>query len=188
MAELENDIFFFEYWVFQKKILLFPNENNVFLHYGWFLQNLGKDFNRTNTHTTAKGYNKMITFTGLRGCSKDFVQPKNVSRSHILGGPVVICYWIYFCLWCFLWKCGICGCTLPVFVTDIEKLLMQVISDKNLTVGWKKHSQIYRVTCHTRHVRPKLHANVELFRLQNFKLFNFWILVFTQGPCIMAKF
>ena len=36
------------------------NENNLgfhmryhfFLHYGWFLQNLGKDFIRTNMHTT----------------------------------------------------------------------------------------------------------------------------------------
>ena len=25
---------------------------NLFLHYGWFLQNLGKDFIRTNMHTT----------------------------------------------------------------------------------------------------------------------------------------
>ena len=38
----------------------FPNENqlgfhmryHLFLHYGWFLQNLGKDFIRTNMHTT----------------------------------------------------------------------------------------------------------------------------------------
>ena len=25
---------------------------HLFLHYGWFLQNLGKDFIRTNMHTT----------------------------------------------------------------------------------------------------------------------------------------
>ena len=58
-------------------------------------------------------------------------------------GTIVMDYWISFCLWCFLWKCG---CTLPVFVTYIEKLLMQVISDKNLTVGWKKHSQLHWLT------------------------------------------
>ena len=34
---------------------------HLFLHYGWFLQNLGKDFIRTNMHTTVflKG-NKLI--------------------------------------------------------------------------------------------------------------------------------
>ena len=40
--------------------LLHHNENkqpvhmryHLFLHYGWFLQNLGKDFIRTNMHTT----------------------------------------------------------------------------------------------------------------------------------------
>ena len=40
--------------------LVFSNENNLAfhmryhfcLHYGWFLQNLGKDFIRTNMHTT----------------------------------------------------------------------------------------------------------------------------------------
>ena len=46
----------------QKKIsvLFFSNENKLgfhiryhsFMHYGWFLQNLGKDFIRTNMHTT----------------------------------------------------------------------------------------------------------------------------------------
>ena len=43
--------------VFKKKIL---NENQLgfhmryylFLHYGWFLQTLGKEFTRTNMHTT----------------------------------------------------------------------------------------------------------------------------------------
>jgi hypothetical protein len=41
-------------------VLFFSNENNLgfhmryhfFLHYGWFLKNLGKDFIRTNMHTT----------------------------------------------------------------------------------------------------------------------------------------
>ena len=46
--------------VFQKKMfLIFPNENQLgfhmryrlFLHYGWFLQNLEKDFIPTNMHT-----------------------------------------------------------------------------------------------------------------------------------------
>ena len=45
---------------FKKKKMLHPNENkqsvhmryHLFLHYGWFLQNLGKDFIRTNMHTT----------------------------------------------------------------------------------------------------------------------------------------
>ena len=38
------------------KKMLHLNENkqpdHLFLHYGWFLQNLGKDFIRTNMHTT----------------------------------------------------------------------------------------------------------------------------------------
>ena len=49
----------FEFF-FQKKKLLHLNENkqpvhmryHLFLHYGWFLQNFGKDFIRTNMHTT----------------------------------------------------------------------------------------------------------------------------------------
>ena len=57
LVELENYIFWvFGYWVFQKKVLFHPNENGLsfdmrhcwlFLHYGWFLQNLEKDFIRT---------------------------------------------------------------------------------------------------------------------------------------------
>jgi hypothetical protein len=55
----------FEFF-FQKKnsFLLHLNENkqpihmknNLFLQYGWFLQNLGKDFIRTNMHTTVEGW------------------------------------------------------------------------------------------------------------------------------------
>ena len=65
LVELENDIFLvFGFWllVFSKKkfFLLFPNENyigfhmryHLFLQYGWFLQNLGKEAVRTNMHTT----------------------------------------------------------------------------------------------------------------------------------------
>ena len=65
LVELENDIFLvFGFWLlgFSKKIffLLFPNENyigfhmryHLFLHYGWFLQNIDKDIIRTNMHTT----------------------------------------------------------------------------------------------------------------------------------------
>ena len=58
LVELKNDIFLiFGYWVFQNKnVLFFPNENqlgfhmryHLFLHYEWFLQNLGKEFIRTN--------------------------------------------------------------------------------------------------------------------------------------------
>ena len=41
---------FFGYWVIQKKMLLFfinekANEVASFLHYGWFLQKVEKDFN-----------------------------------------------------------------------------------------------------------------------------------------------
>ena len=51
--------FVFGIWVFQKK-MFFINEKtkgfhmryHLFLHYGWFLQNLGKDFIPTNMHTT----------------------------------------------------------------------------------------------------------------------------------------
>ena len=64
MAELENDILFCFccFWLlgFSKKIFFFINEKtkgfhmryHSFLHYGWFLQNLGKDFIPTNMHTT----------------------------------------------------------------------------------------------------------------------------------------
>ena len=63
----ENDLLFrfwflvFGYWVVQKKFFLFfLNEKtkgfhmrqHLFLHYGWFLQNLEKGFIRTNMHTT----------------------------------------------------------------------------------------------------------------------------------------
>ena len=48
----------FDYWVCQMFILLHPNENQLafhmryclFLNYGWFLQNVEKDFIRTNMH------------------------------------------------------------------------------------------------------------------------------------------
>ena len=47
---------FFGFWLLGFSILFFPNENqlgvhmryHLFLHYGWFLQNLGKDFIQTN--------------------------------------------------------------------------------------------------------------------------------------------
>ena len=73
LVELENDFFWylvFGYLVFQKKIffLLFPNKNNLgfhmrnhlFLHYGWFLQNLEGDFTGTNMHTTVTCHLHMI--------------------------------------------------------------------------------------------------------------------------------
>ena len=50
---------------FKKRfVLFFPNENqlgfhmryHLFLHYKWFLQNLGKDFIRTNMHTNVYLY------------------------------------------------------------------------------------------------------------------------------------
>ena len=52
----------FGYWVFQKKICVFYQckdywlsyEVAFFLHYGWFLQNLGEDFIPTNMHTTVR--------------------------------------------------------------------------------------------------------------------------------------
>ena len=52
---------FFGFWILgSSNKLFFTNENqlgfhmwyHLFLHYGWFLQNLGKDFIRTNMHTT----------------------------------------------------------------------------------------------------------------------------------------
>ena len=64
MAELENDILFlflfFCFLVIGIFKCLFPNKNqlcfhmryHLFLHYGWFLQNLEKDFIPTLLHTT----------------------------------------------------------------------------------------------------------------------------------------
>ena len=50
----------FVYWVFQKKLLFFINAKTkgfhmryrLFLHHGWFVQNLGKDFIPSIMHTT----------------------------------------------------------------------------------------------------------------------------------------
>ena len=40
---------------------------HFFLHYGWFLQNLGKDFIRTNMHTTVctAAYDNFWRLTGF---------------------------------------------------------------------------------------------------------------------------
>ena len=59
------------FWIFvskKKKILLHLNKDkqpvhmryHLFLQYGWFLQNLGKDFIRTNMHTTVCAFTKML--------------------------------------------------------------------------------------------------------------------------------
>ena len=37
---------------FKKNSFFVFSQWKLFLHYGWFLQNLGKDFIRTNMHTT----------------------------------------------------------------------------------------------------------------------------------------
>ena len=64
LVELKMTFFGFGFLVigfFKKKLcLFFPNGNqlgfhmryHLFLLYGWFLQNLGKDYIRTNMHTT----------------------------------------------------------------------------------------------------------------------------------------
>ena len=57
MAELENDLFLgghFEIFLLHliKKTKGFHMRYHFFLYYGWFLQNLRKDFIRTNMHTT----------------------------------------------------------------------------------------------------------------------------------------
>ena len=63
LVELENDILFSIIGFFKKVFFLFfPNKNqlgfhmryHLFLHYGWFLPNLEKDFIRTNMHTTVQ--------------------------------------------------------------------------------------------------------------------------------------
>ena len=64
-------------FVFKTKIffIFFPMKNNLavhmryhlFLHYGWFLQNLGKDFIPSNMHTTVHKslFNKANEFKKL---------------------------------------------------------------------------------------------------------------------------
>ena len=62
LEELENKLFFSRpFWFFfQKKKIVFvffqqpwlSYDVSFFMHYGWFLQNLGKDFIQTNMHTT----------------------------------------------------------------------------------------------------------------------------------------
>ena len=54
LVGLENDNFF-GCWLFGFSYFFelgFHMRYHLFLHYGWFLQNLGKDFIRTNMHTT----------------------------------------------------------------------------------------------------------------------------------------
>ena len=61
VVELENNVFWvghFDFF-FQKKMFIsmkinfvFHMRYHLFLHYGWFLQNLVKDFIRTIMHTT----------------------------------------------------------------------------------------------------------------------------------------
>ena len=43
---------FFFCFISMKINFFFHMRYHLFLHYGWFLQNLGKDFIRTNMHTT----------------------------------------------------------------------------------------------------------------------------------------
>ena len=58
----------FEFFFEKKCFLLHLNENkqpvhmryHLFLQYGWFLQNLGKDFIRTNMHTTVIIWRKVF--------------------------------------------------------------------------------------------------------------------------------
>ena len=55
LAELENYLFFvghFEFFFLSENNLGFHMRYHFFLHYGWFLQNLGKGFIRTNMHMT----------------------------------------------------------------------------------------------------------------------------------------
>ena len=62
----------FQFFFFQKKKSAYLNENkqpdhmryHLFLHYGWFLQNLGKYFIQTNMHMTVDdfGSHKKVSF------------------------------------------------------------------------------------------------------------------------------
>ena len=82
LAELENDLFLSRpFWIFLNFffwIFFSPIKNNLavhmryhlFLHYGWFLKNLGKDFIPTNMHTTV-----------------DFLIVKKLSRTSSLYYP-----------------------------------------------------------------------------------------------------
>ena len=48
---------------------------HLFLHYGWFLQNLGKDFIRTNMHTTVHSisttFNYLFNFLEKKRSTKE---------------------------------------------------------------------------------------------------------------------
>ena len=88
--------FVFGYWVFQ---IFFINEQtkgfhmryHSFLHYGWFLQNLGKDFIRTNMH--------MTVHTNMQ--ATEMLMPSNTDRC-IGGDPrsslvkVIMCVHTFF--------------------------------------------------------------------------------------------
>ena len=77
---------FFGMWGFQKRILFHPNGNQLtfhmryrlFLKYGWFFQNLEKDFIQTNMHTTVDcsfpQYKKGGFFCLNQANHKSFVQ------------------------------------------------------------------------------------------------------------------
>ena len=76
----------FEFFLSNFLFLFFSNENDIgfhmryhffFLYYGWFLQNLRKDFIRTNMHTTVPygAKEKVISDTVILASMKILYNP-----------------------------------------------------------------------------------------------------------------
>ena len=78
---------------------LYLNENkqavhmryHLFLHYGWFLQNLEKDFIRTNMHTTVH----LGFFVKIRNIGNSHVTPQNsIETYHRPEGRITVVKWV----------------------------------------------------------------------------------------------
>ena len=75
------------------KIQPFYMKYHFFLHYGWFLQNLGKEAVRTFMHTTVTGiWNSGISMASFSTFSSIFEFSSGLSKSAVFGCFFLICF------------------------------------------------------------------------------------------------
>ena len=93
----------FEFVIWKNK-LLYPNEkknpihirSRLFLQYGWFPQNLGKDFIKTNMHTTVSE-SRHVILDVVRNCLLScFYDSENtrVTAKFVIKVLLIVVYWI----------------------------------------------------------------------------------------------
>jgi hypothetical protein len=88
LVELENGNFWIWFLVFG--FCFFPNENQLgshmryrlFLHHGWFVQNLGKDSIPTNMHTTVHTYSTLWMVFKKFVCQQGLLDACNLAYPH----------------------------------------------------------------------------------------------------------